>query len=239
MNRRDELVSNIYRLGRKFKQRTRTIHVAATLMDNFFLNKRAQNGIRCLDVLSGRCFSIFCTTFFLIASKFDEIDDRLVFIKDVQDYYRSININRNSRSEDLIPSWDDIVECERFVMGFFEWNINFSILSPLMFLEAFLAFGNIVRADCMSETREKSISQVCRDLEAQAYQTLDFMLEKRVALSNVLGACRGHQVAALAIYKARKNLIEVKRLGDVLGEVWPLELRIITRMSTSEIEHVQ
>ena len=139
MNKRDELVSNLFRLGRKFKQRDRTVHVATTLMDNFFLNKRAQNGlVRGLELLSGRCFSTFCTTFFLIASKFEEIDDRLVFIKDVQDYYRSININRNSREEDLIPAWNDIVECERLVMGFFDWSINFTVLGPLMFLEAFL-----------------------------------------------------------------------------------------------------
>ena len=88
-------------------------------------------------MLSGRCFSVFCTTFFLIASKFDEIDDRLVFIKDVQEYYKSIHINRNSRDEDLIPHYNDIVECERLVMKFFDWNINFTVLSPLMFLEAF------------------------------------------------------------------------------------------------------
>ena len=88
-------------------------------------------------MLSGRCFSVFCTTFFLIASKFDEIDDRLVFIQDVQEYYKSIHINRNSRDEDLIPHYNDIVECERLVMKFFDWNINFTVLSPLMFLEAF------------------------------------------------------------------------------------------------------
>ena len=41
MNRRDELISNLFRLGRKFKQRQRTIHVAATLMDAFFFNRRA------------------------------------------------------------------------------------------------------------------------------------------------------------------------------------------------------
>ena len=190
-------------------------------------------------MLSGRCFYVFCTTFFLIASKFDEIDDRLVFIKDVQDYYRSININRNSRDEDLIPHWNDIVECERFVMNFFDWNINFTLLSPLMYLEAFLAFGTLILKQQHADgTRDKDIMQLCRDLEQQSYSTLDFLLEKRVAMANVLGPCRGHQVAAMALHKARKNLIENKRQGDILGEVWPLEIRIITRMSTSEIELV-
>lgn len=80
--KREELINNLLRLGRKFKQRDRTIQVAATLMDNFFNNKRSQS-LEQLRVLSNRCLYVFCTTFFLIASKFDEIDDRLVFIKDV------------------------------------------------------------------------------------------------------------------------------------------------------------
>jgi len=46
------------------------------------LNKKTQDKKE-LGVLSARLFNVFCTTFFLIASKFDEIDDRLVFIKDV------------------------------------------------------------------------------------------------------------------------------------------------------------
>ena len=51
-------------------------------MDNFFNNKRSQS-LEQLRVLSNRCLYVFCTTFFLIASKFDEINDRLVSIKDV------------------------------------------------------------------------------------------------------------------------------------------------------------
>ena len=80
--KREELINNLLRLGRKFKQRDRTVHVAATLMDNFFNNKRSQS-LEQLRVLSNRCLYVFCTTFFLIASKFDEINDRLVSIKDV------------------------------------------------------------------------------------------------------------------------------------------------------------
>jgi hypothetical protein len=40
--------------------------------------------------MSPRTLSIFTTTCFLIASKYDEIDDQLVFINDVQKYYEKI-----------------------------------------------------------------------------------------------------------------------------------------------------
>ena len=37
--------------------------------------------------MSESIIAIFVTTCFLIASKYDEIDDKLVFIEDVQKYY--------------------------------------------------------------------------------------------------------------------------------------------------------
>lgn len=55
-------------------------------MDYFFLNKRSQTEID-IQLMSNQILSVYLTTFFLISSKFYEIDDRLVFIKDVQQYY--------------------------------------------------------------------------------------------------------------------------------------------------------
>jgi hypothetical protein len=56
------------------------------MIDFYFLNK---NSIHDTDVLSmsQQILSIHLTTIFLISSKFYEIDDKLVFIKDVQHYY--------------------------------------------------------------------------------------------------------------------------------------------------------
>jgi hypothetical protein len=39
--------------------------------------------------MSARTVSIYLTTCFLIASKYDEIDDQLVFINDVKKYYQT------------------------------------------------------------------------------------------------------------------------------------------------------
>lgn len=89
---RDDLVDRIYQLASRFNQRQRTKHVAVDIMDHFFLNKRAQAMVD-IQCMSPRMITVFLTTCFLLASKFDEIDDKLVFINDVQKYYRSIDLD--------------------------------------------------------------------------------------------------------------------------------------------------
>lgn len=122
---------------------------------------------------------MFCTTFFLIASKFDEIDDRLVFIKDAQEYYQSININRcmnGGGPQNLIPSYSDIVECERLVMKFYDWNINFAVMGPVMFAEAFISMGILAKS---SNNGENLVGP-------KALGLLNNLLELRVSLQNVV-----------------------------------------------------
>lgn len=74
------------------------------------------------------------TTCFLIASKYDEIDDQLVFIRDVQRYY-----TRAGHSKHTNPSWTDIVETERLLMNFYGWDLGFVL--PIHYIEMFLANG--------------------------------------------------------------------------------------------------
>jgi len=49
-------------------------------MDRFFMDQRVNKQIK---LLNARTQTVFLTTCFLIASKYDEIDDRLVFINDI------------------------------------------------------------------------------------------------------------------------------------------------------------
>jgi hypothetical protein len=73
-------------MGAKFHQRIKTTHIGIELMDRYFLDKRSQND-KDIQSMSPRAVTIVLTTCFLIASKYDEIDDHLVFINDVQRYY--------------------------------------------------------------------------------------------------------------------------------------------------------
>jgi hypothetical protein len=133
MNERDDIISRVYALGMKFHQRSRTIHIAIELIDRYFLNPN------CPTVLDSKSISIFLTTFFLIASKLDEIDDRLVFVSDVQEYFKTTKYLK------VMPSWSDVVETERHLMKFFDWNISFPL--PIHFLEMFLAQGILFQSD--------------------------------------------------------------------------------------------
>jgi len=79
---RDKLVDRLTTMGKKFNQRMKTTHIAIELLDRFFLDKRAQS-MQEYQSMSTKQVSIVLTTCFLIASKYDEIDDQLVFINDV------------------------------------------------------------------------------------------------------------------------------------------------------------
>jgi hypothetical protein len=86
LEQRASLVNRLFQMGSKFTQRIKTTHIAIELMDRYFLDKRCQNDKE-IASMSPRAVTIILTTCFLIASKYDEIDDHLVFINDVQRYY--------------------------------------------------------------------------------------------------------------------------------------------------------
>ena len=77
---RHELVQRIFQMGKKFEQRQKTLHIGVELMDRYFLDPRTQSSTK---QISTREQNIVMSTCFLIASKYDEIDDHLVFINDV------------------------------------------------------------------------------------------------------------------------------------------------------------
>ena len=80
-------------------------------------------------------------TALLIASKFDEVDDNITAICDLRDYVRKQVTQQQRKESSLIPSFTQIVECERKLLVFFNWNIKFVL--PLHILRAYLANGVI------------------------------------------------------------------------------------------------
>lgn len=154
MIERDDIISRIYALGMKFQQRAKTIHIAVELIDRYFLNPN------CPTELNPRTISIFLTTCFLIASKLDEIDDKLVFISDAQKYLKTTKYLK------VMPSWTEVVETERHLMYFFDWNISFPL--PIHFLEMFLAQGILFKSD--------GAENVSENLSLKCYKALNEMI---------------------------------------------------------------
>jgi hypothetical protein len=69
-------------MGRHFKQRDRTIHLGIELMDRFFLDPKTQHDPD-FEKMTARKVNLVLSTCFMVASKYEEVDDRLVFIGDI------------------------------------------------------------------------------------------------------------------------------------------------------------
>jgi len=118
--------------------------------------------------MSPRIISIYLTTCFLIASKYDEIDDQLVFINDVKKYYQS-----KHQYQSLIPTYTEIVETERHLMNFFGWDLGF--VMPIHFVEMFLANGILFESEySQSITKNKITAEA---LSKKCYDILDEMIK--------------------------------------------------------------
>lgn len=75
-------------------------------------------------------------TSLLVASKYDELDEYIPLIRDLQRYFQKyIPISER------IPSFDEIIECERVVMNYFNWDLMFLI--PIHFVKMLHANGVI------------------------------------------------------------------------------------------------
>ena len=140
--KRASFVERFFAMGKKFNQRLKTLHIGIELMDRFFLDKRTQ-ALSEYQSMTPRITSIILTTCFLIASKYDEIDDQLVFINDVQRYYS--RMGGEYVTQNMNPSYTDIVETERKLMNFFGWDLGFVL--PIHFVEMFLANGALFETE--------------------------------------------------------------------------------------------
>lgn len=115
-------------MGKRFKQRTATVNLAVDLMDRYFFSEGEE-----FETASRTKFIL---TTFMIASKYDELDDNIPLIKEMQRYF-----TRTLHHSQQVPTFDDIVECERLLMRFFNWDLM--MLTPSHFIENLLANGVI------------------------------------------------------------------------------------------------
>ena len=125
--------------------------------------------------MSPRAVTIILTTCFLIASKYDEIDDHLVFINDVQRYYA-----RLPQFQGQSPTYTEIVETERGLMGFYGWDLGF--VMPIHFVEMFLANGVLFESET-DKNVEKS-KETAKKISDRSYELLDEMIKQSICFKN-------------------------------------------------------
>lgn len=97
-------------------------------------------------------------TCFLIASKFEELDENITLIKDLIRYFTRILPNAVAA-----PTFIDVVECERELMVFYNWDLNVTtptILTKLLIANGVVfdneSFGGIPPCDVAKKVSEKS-----------------------------------------------------------------------------------
>ena len=113
----------------------------------------------------------------------------------------------------LVPSFDQIVDCERRLLSYFEWNLNFML--PLHFIRLQLANGILFSNEL--KVYEARLSQT--DFITLKQELTKMLTTEALSLSDLLiskGACflrkeQPSNVAAAIIYFTRKNILFAKK----------------------------
>jgi hypothetical protein len=160
---RPSLINVIFEIGKRFKQREETTHLAVDLLDRFFFSRPPK------WEFSPKHMALYELTCFLIASKFEELDENITLIKDLIRYFTRILPNSVAS-----PTFIDVVECERELMAFFNWDLNVptpTILTKLLLANGVVfdneSFGGIPHGEIAKKVSEKSViivEQLTREL---------------------------------------------------------------------------
>ena len=115
-------------MGKKFGSREEIIHFAIELLDWVFITrpKHIEH--------SEKNFTLYQLTCFLLSAKHDEIDENIPLIQDLIRYHTRI-----LPSHKYVPSFEEIVACEKDLLEFFEWDLM--IVTPTAVVNTLLANG--------------------------------------------------------------------------------------------------
>ena len=176
-------------------------------------------------------------TSLLVASKYDEVDDNITAIRDLRAYVQSQLNQLGKKDPTLVPSYNDVIECERNILHYFDWNFKFML--PLHFIRLLLANGIVFTSEMRhyeAKLKEKELvhfrQELTKALTTEALSLSDLLITK--------GACflrmeQPSNIAAAVIYFARKNILfsdQGTRYFKV-PSLWPDELVQMTRCTES------
>lgn len=106
------------------------MHLAVDLLDRYFISPCQTR----FDFNNIGKVTLKILTVYLISSKYDEIDDNIPLIKDLTRYF-----TRVLPSSVAVPSFEEVIECERELMNFFKWDLM--IVTPTVILKLIMANG--------------------------------------------------------------------------------------------------
>lgn len=124
------MITLIFEMGKRYKQRDEVTHLAIELLDRYFLQKELKYDF------TSKYNALIVLTCFLIASKHDELDENIPLIKDLTRYFCRV-----LPTSVPTPTFDEIVECERMLMKYFNWDLM--MVTPTILVNSFMANGII------------------------------------------------------------------------------------------------
>lgn len=119
--------------------------------------------------------------------------------------------HQQRRDYSLLPSFEQIVECERKLMVFFKWDLKFVL--PLHIVRAYLAngvlfsneFGELIAEKKSHAEISKMKAEWSRSITTESLSISDLIVSKgNITYRNESSS----DIAASIIYLARKNILE-------------------------------
>ena len=143
LSKRKALVDWLFEVGDKLEQRTLTIHHAVRYLDIILHNSPARSRP---DLLAVTCL--------FIASKFDELDDKIPILKTLiktMSTGTTFLSNTQQTFRELSPTaaYDAVVQCEGSLLKELRWDLL--LVTPLHFVQAMLGMGVVFSDDLPSQ----------------------------------------------------------------------------------------
>lgn len=213
------MVSQIFEMGKKYKQRDEVTHMAVELLDRFFMSSNpvalnpshySQHSSHYLHDQSvhnhngtspsstsfeftPKNNALYTLTMFLIASKNEELDENIPLIKDLTRHF-----SRILPTSVPIPTFNDIVECERQLMNHFKWDLM--ILTPTVFLQSLLSNGIVFDNEELSSEAQQ-VQLIVKSITDRASSNLRALTKDL----HLFRDKRSSHLACVVIYLARKD----------------------------------
>ena len=80
----------------------------------------------------------------------------------------------------IVPTYDEIVECERHLLAFFEWDLGF--VMAFHYIEMFLANGVLFESEYNKNISKTKLT--AKKISSKCYEILDEMVRQRSSFKN-------------------------------------------------------
>ena len=130
-------------------------------------------------------------TFFLIASKHEELDDNIPLIKDLTRYFCRVLPTSVST-----PTFEEIVECERSLMIHFKWDLM--IITPSVIVQSLMANGIVFDNE---DIEVNEVTEIVRKISERVNSILDVLVKELHQFRDK----KATLLACVVIYLARKE----------------------------------